>query len=221
VRPRASLVGALVAAATGLGASPAPAVIVALPNGKSLSYQPLRGAAAAAPLDASFSNLDYNGGPVMPSNTNYPVFWHPPGAPEYPPEYESGLDQYFEDLAVDSGTSTNVDSVSAQYNDAAGAFASYSSHFGGALLDTDPYPANGCMQAAICLTDAQLRAELTSFVKANHLPTGLEHEYFLLTPPTVDDCFTAAGKECSEGTNRPIYYAYDQNIPHDEHREDI
>ena len=27
--------------------------------------------------DAAFSNLDYSGGPVMPSNTNYTVVWQP------------------------------------------------------------------------------------------------------------------------------------------------
>jgi IPT/TIG domain/PKD domain len=194
------------------GAQGASAVVVTLPSGKTVSYQPLRGSTVAAPLDATFSNLDYNGGPVMPSNTNYPVYWDPPGAPTYPAEYQSGLDQYFEDLAHESGTSTNVESVAAQYNDAAGAFASYSSHFGAALIDTDPYPGNGCTQATICLTDAQLRAELTKFVKEHKLPADLEHEYFLLTPPTVEDCFTALGTQCSAGSTRPAYCAYHGNI---------
>jgi len=196
-----------------LAAAPASAVIVALPGKRALSYQPLRESAAIAPFDAYFSNLDYNGGPVMPSNTNYPVFWQPSGAPPYPAEYESGIDQYFEDLAHDSGTSANVESVSAQYNDAAGALANYDSHFGGALIDTDPYPANGCAQAVICLTDYQLRAELTKFLKERKLPTDLEHEYFLLTPPSVEDCFTSAGSQCSAGSKRPSYCAYHGNIP--------
>src|SRR5262249_46322172 len=104
------------------------------------------------------------------------------------------------------------DSVSTQYNDAAGQFAAYESHFGGALVDTDPYPANGCKQAPVCLTDAQLRAELTSFVKASGLPMDLTHEYFLLTPPQVEDCFTAAGFECSAGAKNATYCAYHSDI---------
>jgi len=204
-----AVLAGLVALAVGAGS--AAAVIVHLP-GKTLSYQPLR-TARPLPFDSFFSNLDYNGGPVMASNTNYAVYWDPAGAAAYPAEYETGINQYFEGLAHDSGGHENVDSVSTQFNDAAGEFANYSSHFGGALIDTDPYPANGCKVAPICLTDAQLQAELTSLVKARGLPRDLTHEYFLLTPPGVEDCFTAKGRECSVGTSRPVYCAYHGNIP--------
>ncbi len=198
------------------GASSASAVIVHLPHGKTLSYQPLRGAASAlafTPFDRFFSNLDYNGGPVMASNSNYTFYWDPAGAPSYPAEYQSGVNQYLEDLAHDSGGAQNVDSVSTQYNDAAGAFANYESHFAGAILDTDPYPANGCSRAPICLTDAQLQAELSKYVLAHGLPHDLAHEYFLLSPPGVEDCFEAAGNECSAGSSKPVYCAYHGSIP--------
>ncbi len=197
--------------ALALGAAGASAVIVHLP-GKTLSYQPLR-TARILPFDKLFSNLDYNGGPVMASNTNYTIYWQPAGAPSYPAGYESGVNEYLENLAHDSGGTQNVDSVSAQYNDAAGQFASYDSHFGGALIDTNPYPANGCTKAVICMTDAQLQAELTAFVTAHGLPRDLTHEYFLLTPPGVEDCFAANGRECSLGTQKPVYCAYHGNIP--------
>ena len=202
---------AVAALALALGAASASAVIVQLPGGKTLSYQPLRGASPPA-FDKFFSNLDYNGGPVMASNTNYAIYWDPAGAPAYPAGYESGINQYFEDLAHDSGGNENVDSVATQYNDAAGEFANYSSHFAGALIDTSPYPANGCARAATCLTDEQLQAELKSYILAHGLPRDLAHEYFLLTPPGVEDCFTANGKECSVGTSKPVYCAYHGNI---------
>jgi hypothetical protein len=212
--PVRGLVAALLAVSALAAATPtASAVIVHLANGRTLSYQPLAGTSAITPFDAIFSNLDYNGGPVMASNTNYAVYWRPSGAPAYPPDYQSGVNQYLTDLAHDSGGHENTDSVSAQYNDAAGDFASYNSRFGGALIDTDPYPANGCEQATICLTDAQLRAELTKFTSANHLPTDLAHAYFLLTPPGVEDCFEASGLECSAGSNEPSYCAYHANEP--------
>jgi len=214
--PRALLLALLALGATGLFAAPASAVIVTLKNGKTLSYQPLRGAARALArrrFDALFANLDYNGGPVMPSNTNYTVYWHPSGAPAYPAKYQEGVNRYLEDLAHDSGGHENVDSVSTQYNDAEGEFAKYESTFGGALIDTHPYPKNGCTRAAICLTDAQIQAELTSFVKEHKLPTDLTHEYFLLTPPKVESCFEAAGFACSAGAEHPEYCAYHGNIP--------
>jgi hypothetical protein len=216
VRSRASwaamLLTCLAAAVLAIGASSASAVIVHLRSGPTISYQPLRGAAQPLRFDSLFSNLDYNGGPVMPSNSNYALYWQPAGAPAYPADYQPGLNRYFTDLAHDSGGKANVDSVSAQYNDAAGAFAAYESHFAGALIDTDPYPANGCTKAAICLTDAQLRAELQKYIAAHSLPTDLSHEYFLLTPPGVEDCFGPGGTECSVGTSAPRYCAYHSAI---------
>jgi hypothetical protein len=208
---RCATVALLACAVLAGGVSSASAVIVHPQAGKTLSYQPLRG--RVRPFDEFFSNLDYNGGPVMPSNTNYTVYWDPSGGPAYPADYQPGLNRYFEDLALDSGGTGNVDSVSAQYNDSAGQFSAYSSHFGGALIDTDPYPANGCKQAAICLTDTQLQTELKNYVKAHGLPHDLSHEYFLVTPPGVEDCFTAGGFECSAGSSSPVYCAYHGNIP--------
>jgi hypothetical protein len=145
----------------------------------------------------SGSTLDYFGGPVMPSNTNYAVYWQPSGAPAYPSDYEAGLDQYFVDIAHDSGRATNVDSVSAQYNDSFGNFANYASAFGGALHDTDSYPPDVCLDAPTCITNTQLTAELSSVIDANHLPRDLAHEYFLFTPPGVEVCEDDAGTSCS------------------------
>jgi PKD domain-containing protein/IPT/TIG domain-containing protein len=213
---RGASVAVLAALILAGGAARASAVIVRLEDGKTLSYQPLRGAVTpfAGSFDEFFSNLDYNGGPVMASNTNYAFYWAPSGGPAYPAEYESGINQYFEDLAHDSGGPGNVDSVASQYNDATGEFAQYESHFGGALIDTRPYPANGCKEAPICLTDAQLQAELISYITAHSLPTDLTHEYFLLTPPGVEDCFTAKGRECSAGAeHHSVYCAYHGNVP--------
>jgi hypothetical protein len=96
-----------------------------------------------------FTNMDYNGGPVMPSNTDYMVLWSPAGLSAYPAGYVSGLRTFFTGLAHDSGGHQNVDSVSAQYNDLTGAFARYHTTFGGALVDTHPYPPTECPAAAL------------------------------------------------------------------------
>ena len=193
----------------------AAAVIVRLQDGRALSYEPPRQASSTmtGPLDAFFANVEYNGGPVMPSNTNYAFYWDPPGAPAYPAEYQAGIDQYFEALAHDSGGHENVDSVSAQYEDAAGEFAGYDSRFGGAIVDEDPYPANGCQQAAICLTTGQLESELRAYTAAHDLPTGFTHEYFVLTPPGVEGCFEAYGEQCSAGTEYAAYCSYHSYVP--------
>jgi hypothetical protein len=203
--------------------SSASAILTRLPNGGVVSYQPLRGAQPVTPFDAAFTNMDYNGGPVMPSNTDYLIFWSPSGYGAYgsgsPPEYVSGLEQYWKDLAHDSGQHQNVDSISPQYNDATGAVAQYKVAFGGAILDTDAYPTSQCPAAAPvteCLTDAQIQAELEKVATANHIPRDLSHELFLVTPPNVNGCFDNnpsdpsgpyGGCSANEPVN-PVYCAY-------------
>jgi plastocyanin len=158
-----------------------------------VAYIPLRTSTTPVGFDKVFKNMDYNGGPVMPSNTDYMVLWSPAGLPAYPAGYVSGLKTFFKDLARDSGGHQNVDSVSAQYNDSTGAFARYKTTFGGALVDTQPYPPTQCPAAApvtACLTDAQIQTELERFVASRGLKTDLSHEYFLLPPPHVETCFS-------------------------------
>lgn len=156
------------------------------------SIVPLRDAAPTRKSDQVFNNMDYNGGPVMPSNTNYMVLWSPAGLGAYPKDYVPGLKRWFTDLAHDSGGVQNTDSVSAQYQDLTGAFSRYATTFGGAVLDTQPYPTSQCpvhSPVIECLTDLQIQQELERFVAANNLKTDLSHEYFLLTPPHVESCF--------------------------------
>jgi|GEM_PF-593842 len=189
------------------GASAASAIVIHISQGRTLSYSAVPGTPAPpSPFDLTFHNLDYNGGPVMSSNTNYTFYWAPGGSSAYPADYQPGLNRFFEDLAHESGTHTNADSVATQYNSANGELANYSSQFAGAIIDTNPYPANGCVYAVICLTDAQIRAELTSYIAAHKLPSDLTHEYFVLTPPGVESCLE--GTVCSAGTSHPSYCAY-------------
>src|SRR5215469_10580186 len=187
-----------------------------------VAYVPLRGSKGTNSFDRVFTNMDYNGGPVMPSNTDYMVLWSPAGLPAYPAGYVSGLKTFFTGLAHDSGGHQNVDSVSAQYQDLTGAFARYQTTFGGALVDTHPYPRTECPAAApvtACLTDPQIQAELERFVASRGLKTDLSHEYFLLPPPGVESCFSGNRNAnppfggCSAGEPRHIaaFCAYHQN----------
>ena len=165
--------------------------------------------------------MDYNGGPVMPSNTDYMVLWSPSGAGAYPTGYVAGISQWFTDLAHDSGGNQNTDSVTAQYQDLSGAFARYATTFGGALLDTQPYPAAECpvnSPVTACLTDAQIQTELERFVGASNLKKDLSHEYFLMTPPHVENCFSNDPTQqfggCSAGevpSSLAFYCAYHEN----------
>jgi PKD repeat protein len=216
--------GAVVALAASQQATPTMAA-AASPTSRApahpAAYVPLRGSKGAG-FDLVFNNMDYNGGPVMPSNTDYMVLWSPTGLSAYPAGYVSGLKTFFKDLAHDSGGHQNVDSVAAQYNDLTGAFARYHTTFGGALVDTDPYPATECPAAApvtACVTDAQIQTELEAFVARRELKTDLSHEYFLLTPPHVETCFSSdpnanppfGGCSAGEPLNLAFFCAYHQN----------
>src|SRR6202023_2506411 len=113
--PRLVLATALAATALVIAATSASALVLRLHNGRSISYRPVSGALAPSPFSSKATSkphlLEYHGGPIMPSNTNYAVYWDPKGGPAYPAEYQSGINTYFEDLAHDSGGLQNVDSV--------------------------------------------------------------------------------------------------------------
>lgn len=218
-----------VAVCVGLTAPPASAILWRVSKHHVVSYAGILGkahptnVAPRAPsgnlsnFDATNHNLDYSGGPVMPSSTNVIVVWKPSGSQsfdegvgegcgaannsgQYIPclGYEAGLTQFFQDLAAASGQTTNSDAVSTQYNDTAGHWAGgpspghYSSTYGGLLTDTDPYPQSGCPgapQGGVCLTDGQLQAELQHFLSQNNEPVNsMTREYFLVTPPGVASC---------------------------------
>jgi hypothetical protein len=179
--------------------------------------------AHSAPIraDPIFNNMDYNGGPVMPSNTDYMVLWSPGGRDAYPSGFVTGVEQWFRDLAHDSGGAQNTDSVSAQYRDLTGAFARYATTFGGVLVDRQPYPASQCPVSSpvtSCLTDPQIQTELERFVAARGLVKDLSHEYFLMTPPHVESCFSNDASQafggCSAGelpANLEAFCAYHSN----------
>jgi PKD domain len=209
----------------GIATSSASAVLKRLPNGQVVSYQPMRSAAQQfVKPDSVFNNMDYNGGPVMPSNIDIMLFWSPKGYTEYgspgnPPEYVTGIEQYWSDLQHDNGGDQNVDSISTQYGDLTGAFARYQVTYGGAILDTDPYPTSECPASGPvtnCLTDAQIQAEVEKVAAAQGIPADLSHEIYVITPPKVAGCFDNVASQnyggCSVGepASLAVYCAYHQ-----------
>ena len=104
VRRRRTLRLAVLAAGvlvSAICASSASAVLKKLPTGQIVSYQPVQGASSGiTPFDTVFNNMDYNGGPVMPSNTDYMVMWSPQGLSAYPSGFVGGIAQ----SASDGGT---------------------------------------------------------------------------------------------------------------------
>jgi hypothetical protein len=123
--------------------------------------------------------------------------------------YEAVINQYFTDVAADSGLNSNVYSVATQYTDGSGA-VQYASTFGGSYVDHNPLPANGCddtnngLSDPYCLTDQQLQTEIQNVLTATGWHGGLDHVFFLITPNGVGSCFDGVSNQCS--TN--VFCAY-------------
>ena len=146
--------------------------------------------------------LIYHLGPVMHSNETFAIYWVPSGY-TVDGTYKTAIDGYLTDVAAASGQATNVYSVGTQYYDTTGSVA-YQSTFGGSVIDTDAFPANGCSVTATCLTDSQLQNEIQHEIAVNHWPEGLGSLFFILTPSGVGSCIDSSNTECS--TN--VYCAY-------------
>jgi PKD domain len=210
-RPRAPLrwaaalrlAGLCVCALILLTLSPAPAGALVTPIGSpQFGVEPH----SITPFVEPTLPLTYHGGPVMHSNKTYAIYWDPTPSRVYDGDWKSLINQYFQDVGTESGTLGNVYAVTPQYTDSTGGRAGYRSSFMGAYTDRTAYPGGGCTdphpiaESVACVNDAQLRSELTSFVSAHGLPTGLGTIFFIFTPPGVTICTdggTATG-HCSD-----------------------
>ena len=167
--------------------------------------------------------LLYEGGPVLATNaagglTVTPIYWAPLGwTHPFPVAYERIIDGYLANVAAASGKTDNVYSIDTEYYDKSSDLRtsiSYAITAGTPVLDTGRFPANGCRPArgySICLTDKQLRTELTRL----RLSTGLAHFYPLFVPQRVEtknsDGTTSANDYCGyhrsfgKGTKQTAY----------------
>ena len=163
---------------------------------------------------------------VMRTNTIYAIYWMP-GTPTCGggagscSTYESGVNQYFTDVAHDSGLTNNVYSAATQYYDATGPI-SYSSSFAGWYVDTNPYPANGCddtytippsgptVSDPVCLTDQQIETEIQNVLTAKGWHGSTTTMFFLLTPDTVGSCFLpgTVTSDPNQACSTNVYCAY-------------
>jgi PKD repeat protein len=199
-------------ALTGALAPRAGAVLVHIGQGRVAGVLPVRGVTAAS-IPGSFARhnaspsthppdtgaLTYGNGPVLHAETPYLIFWDPTN--QITSTQKSLLEQYFADTAAASGGATNIFGVDRQYTDTSG-FADYNQTWAArhAMTDTRAYPTTGqCSEntglysETACLYDQQIQDEVTRLVAADGLPTGTTGSapiYFVVTPPTVNTCFS-------------------------------
>ncbi len=221
VSPRASLRAPILALAAslvvGLCLAQAARAVVTPVGGHQFGVQPETHEA----LTEISEPLAYEGGPVVYSTAPYALYWdHSAG--EYRGSWEELISGFLQDVGNDSGALSNDFAVVTQYHDTTLAKSAYSMTFRGAYTDTDAYPASGnCSEGARCVTDAQVRAELTKYIVANGLATGLNPSgsptpvYYVFTPPGVTICLQGGGERgnCSSPSSAHPLCSYHSYIP--------
>ncbi len=188
--------------------------------------------AASSQETAVSSNLRlvYHGGVVLHHVTVHTIFWAPAGfqftgSPRpLVPGYQQLIEQFFTDVAHDSGSTSNEFSLGSQYPDSSGP-TGYSIAYApsaDSISDSDPYPpaAQRCASpsgVAVCVTDLELQQELDRVIAARDpAGRGLNDIWFVYLPPNVDECISVAN--CGTNTfagyhslanvgNGPIIYA--------------
>lgn len=145
--------------------------------------------------------------PVLHAVGTYAIYWDPYDL--YRPEWQGLIDGFFANLGSAGGQRGNLFATNEQYSDSTGKPAGDSYPFHGAYTDTAPYPSATCTDpeplqvgAVTCLTDAQVRTQLETFVGQHGLPKGMGSIFYVLTPPGVTICLDAggAGGHCSNHT---------------------
>jgi hypothetical protein len=155
-------------------------------------------------VGATFANA--SGNPVLHATNTYVIYWDP--TDHYHGDWQNIIDTFMQQVGSASGTLSNVFAVDAQYTDKSNKPASYHSTYRGAYTDSEKYPVAGCTDphpleapdAITCLTDAQLREQLTTFITQHGLQKGMSTVFYLLTPPGVTVCIDAAATRCSDYT---------------------
>jgi hypothetical protein len=150
----------------------------------------------------SFSNE--SGNVVLHGSNVYAIYWDPEN--QFHHEWLTNIDSFFQRLGASSGDLGVGLADLGQYRDRTNTGAIYKTVFKGAYSDTSKYPGPGCtdpnlaftQKPIICITDAQLREQLQSFIASNGLPKGMGSIFYLLTPPGVTVCADAAATHCSD-----------------------
>jgi hypothetical protein len=181
---------------------------------------PLGGNGKARPADVATGPLVpavYHAGSVMAGGvTVHTIFWAPSGygfqptPAGAPADYEGMIQQFFTDIAHDSGASGSCSNAECNSMSVLPQFAqgtsvggitpgSYSISYSAptdSINDTNPYPATSSQCAspggiATCLTDGQISSEVDRIVQSTSgTPRGLTNLWFVFLPPSVDECIT-------------------------------
>ncbi|HTY97800.1 MAG TPA: hypothetical protein VMB91_12215, partial [Solirubrobacteraceae bacterium] len=151
------------------------------------------------------------GHPVLHGSNVYVVYWDPTN--HYHNDWKALIDGFLENVNTEENSGANVFAVDEQYTDTSNEPAYNRLNYRGSYTDTTPYPTAGCTdpnplkewpffhtKPITCLTNAQVKAQLETFITQHSLPKGMSTVYYILTPPGVGVCLDAGGEtgHCSD-----------------------
>jgi hypothetical protein len=192
-----------------------------------LGVLPARVASASASGNLGLGNLSYHGGPVQTGATpaqTYAIFW----GNGMTTQYGSLIVRFFQDVAADSGLTSNTYFSDTQYSQNVGGVTTpitYNQSFGGYWHDSTVPTTSGCSSTAggpLCVSDGQVQQEVARAISVNNWPTGLGAEYFVFLSngmSTCDGSSCAFSSFCAYHSNAtlngsPVLYA---NMPYTGH----
>jgi hypothetical protein len=147
----------------------------------------------------SSAPVTYHGGQVQDEQNAYAIFWLPSGYTYDPTgsnsNYEFLISRYFEDIGGSSFYKLLV-----QYPDDINASPSATANFGGAFVDTTPYPHNGSLTNPLQGQDIQ--NEVQRIISSGSLPVGPDYSYYVFTANGTNSCENQQAGICSYSTTQ-------------------
>ena len=150
-----------------------------------------------------------------------PIFWAPPTT-SFTSGYLAGIEALDANLAAQSGTAGTALSELTQYTTATGAHLQNKITAGTPIVDTTTAPAslgtttcapdqgkiyNDKAPYSMCITDAEIGAEVAAQVQAGNLKSDRAHLYAVFTPQGAEVCFGGAngtlGGTCTPNSQNP------------------
>jgi hypothetical protein len=153
--------------------------------------------------------MNYYGGSVMHSAKVYTIFWGPDcgSSPCFPANYRSTINQFFQDMAADSGGTDNVYSVATQYYKSAPGAINYSVSYGGTYQDTSA-PSGSCSTYSVtsmgvttstCLYGSEIETKIDAVISSQNWASDGNTIFFFFTPQHVGSQF---GSPASPGSGK-------------------
>jgi len=155
-------------------------------------------AAAAAGHNGGTPPLLYKGGPVLLSPTVYAIFWVPPHLQDGHATSLSSAYQTVQTNLLNEYFGHSIANNNTQYYQVVGGIKSYIQNkgsFGGSYVDTSPYPGSDCFDPSNeltngnnCISDADLKNEITKVMRTKGWTGGLNKLFLLYTSSDEGQC---------------------------------